>query len=785
MRARQASARRLAALARRAAGTAALIAGGRAHPVVDGRVSVAGCAALVAIDRDRFGVLHVWAESEADACFGQGFVHAQDRLFQMDSLRMAALGGTTEWVGARALDGDRFVRRLGLAGVAGRDYAHTAPDDRALLAAYAAGVNGGMRSLRVLPPEYAMLGAQPEPWHAEHSLTVGRLMQCVFTANWDTELLREQLLHAVGPERAAAVDPICPDGAHTATGAPYAPAAARVLAAYRAAVEAGVPAGAASNAWAVTAERSVTSAPLLASDPHMATRFSGLLHVSHVRGGTLDVIGATISGVPLVLMGHNGRVAWGMTAGLADAADCYIETLDPDAPQRYRTPEGWATGTTRIERFAVRDGASVEEHVLETRHGPVIGPALPAERRAIALRSSALAPGDTFGPVAALCRAPNPAAFDAAAARMCGAPFNYVYAGRDGAIGYRLAGAVPERAHGGGLRPADGATAPDPPPAALSAERMPHARHAAGPAPLVPANQAPGGDAQLGEDWCERWRAERIEVLLAASERHSVASFVAMQLDAYSEPLHHLVRLLLARELVTEYAVRDLLAAWDGHLRTTSPAAAIVESVLGEAARALIARVAGESARTPLGAGLGVAFAGSSFSMRLQGWVLHALEAAESPWCAGIDDRDRVLRAAAERALAQLRHALGPAPQRWCWGDLHRWSPPHPLGAVPLLGRLVARGPFPGDGNTLLQGSFSLLQGPSSVAVMPCYRHVIDLGDPDRSLFQLPTGNSGIPGHPRYDDAIEEFLGSRHRPLLYTRAAVEARRQHLLWLDPA
>ena len=787
MRERLASAGRLASLARRAAGAAALIASGRAHPVVDGRVTAAGCAAPVAIERDRFSVPHVFAESEADACFGQGFVHAQDRLFQMDSLRMTALGRTAEWTGRGALDGDRFVRRLGLAGIGGRDLAHTGAADRALLFAYAAGVNAGIRSLRVLPPEYALLAVQPEPWHAEHSLVVGRLMQFVFTANWDTELLREQLLLEVGPERAAAVDPAYPDGGHTVTGAPYAPAAARVLAAYRDAMQAGLPAGAASNAWAVTGERTVSGAPLLASDPHMASRLPGLLHVAHVCGGGIDVVGATVPGVPLVLMGHNGRVAWGLTAGLADAADCYIETIDPDAPHRYRTPGGWATGATRIERFAVRDGATVEEHVLETRHGPVIGPAVPGEQRAIALRSSALAPGDTFGALAALCRAADTTAFDAAASRMGGAPFNYVYAGGDGVIGYRLAGAVPERAHGAGLLPADGATAPEPPPAALPPERMPHARRIAGPVAMVSANQAPGGEAELGEDWCERWRAERIEALLAATERHSVASFAAMQLDAQSEPMRRLAALLVARELVADPTVRALLAAWDGHLRATSAAAAIVETVLGEAAQALTARMAGASARTPLGAGIGVAFAGSSFSMRLQGWVLHALESAAPPWCTGEADRDRVLRAAVERALARLRVELGPVAQRWRWGDLHRWTPPHPLAAVPLLKRLVSRGPFPfpGDTNTLLQGGFSLLRGPASVAVLPSYRQVIDLADPDRSLFQLPTGNSGIPGHPRYDDAIDEFLGGRHRPLLYTRAAVAAQREHLLWLDPA
>jgi penicillin amidase len=550
-------------------------------------------------------------------------------------------------------------------------------------------------------------------------------------------------------------------------------------------VLAGVPAGAASNAWAVTAERTVTGAPLLAGDPHMPSRLPGLLHVAQLAGATFDVIGATVPGVPLVLMGHNGRVAWGMTAGLADAADCYVETLDSAAPNRYLTPDGWVTGATRIERIAVRDRATVEETVLETRHGPVVGPALPGERRAIALRSSALEPGDTFGPLVACCRAADTATFDAAVARLRGAPFNYVYAGRDGAIGYRLAGGVPRRGHGAGLLPGDGATA-NAPPALIEPAEMPRARYAGGPAVVVSANQAPGGDAELGEDWCERWRAERIDALVRGTARHSVASFAALQHDTRSEPLARLAALLVERRLLGDAVAEALLSSWDGRVEAASAAAAVVELTLAEAARALTGRLAGPGARTPLGAGLGVAFASSSFSARMQGWVLHALETAGPPWCDGFEDRDRLLRAAATRALARLRAERGASPQRWRWGQLHRWEPGHPLAGVPLFGRLVARGPFPfpGDTNTVLQGGVSVQRVPGPVGVLPSYRQVIDLAAPDRSLFQLATGNSGIPGHPRYDDCIAEFRAGLHRPLLYTRAAVAAQREHQLWLEP-
>ena len=203
--------------------------------------------------RDRYGVPHVFASSERDAFFGQGFVHAQDRLFQMDSMRRAASGRLAEWVGLPGLEADRFMRRLGFVDIAARDLAATGDEERELLAAYARGVNEGIRTLPALPPEYAFLDMKPEPWHPEHTMLLGRFVLFSFASNWDTELLRERLLHTLGPERAAAVDPSYPVDAYTSTGSPIAPAVERVLRSYHAALAAGLGSGGGSNAWAVTA----------------------------------------------------------------------------------------------------------------------------------------------------------------------------------------------------------------------------------------------------------------------------------------------------------------------------------------------------------------------------------------------------------------------------------------------------------------------------------------------------------------------------------------------------
>lgn len=788
-----------AGLAPRAARALLLTRTSRAHPPVDGRLTVRGADAPIEVLRDRFGVPHIDASSDRDACFGQGFVHAQDRLFQVELMCRLAAGRLAELFGREGLESDRFMRRLGLADRAGRDLERCGEEERELLAGYAAGFNAAVHSYRTLPPEFALLDLVPEPWHPEHSLLLGRMVMFSFATNWDTELLRERLLRAIGPEAAALAD-----GAYPADGITHIPTEdgpdeagaagghARLLAAYHAALAAGLPAGGGSNAWAIAGHHTASGVPLLASDPHLQARLPGLFHVAHLHGGGWDTVGATIPGLPGVVIGHNGRLAWGLTAGLADTADCYVETVDPDDPTRYRTPAGWETGRTRIERIAVRGGNTVEERVLETRHGPVIGPALRGEDRAVALRATSLEPGETIGPLLDLGRARTVAQLEEAIARWPGATFNFVFAAYDGhgpgQIGYRMGGGVPARAHGEGLLPVDGAISPGPP-QPWPADRLPRALDP--PSGLViSANQAPGGDLELGEEWCEPWRAERIAELLAAQARHTIADQQAIQCDLHSEPLRRLRDLLLAAEAVDDPSLRAALSAWDGQVAAGSVAAGALESVYQELARAVAARIAGPEADTVLGAGPGGAgggaSSGSSFHYRLQGRVLQLIEQPGNPACADAADRDRLLRAATARALLTLRRERGSDPTGWRWGALHRISLVHPLAAAPLVGRRFSRGALSagGDVNTVWQGGYSVHAGPAATGFVPAYRQVIDLHTPDRSVFQLPAGNSGIPGHPRYDDCIAEFMAGRYRPLLYTRAAIEQNAQHRLVLVP-
>lgn len=750
---------------------------------MDGRIEVAGSHAPIEVVRDTFGVPHIRATTDEDALFGLGFVHTQDRLFQLDSTRRFALGRLSEVGGPGLVEADRFMRCLGLADRAGRDYARLGDGERAMLNAYARGVNAGIAATRALPPEYALTEAPPEPWHPEHTLALARLVLFTFALNWDTELLRERLLTSLGPDRAFELDAAYPSDGLTATGLDV-PAADRLLHALEAAFEAGLPVGGASNAFALDGSRTTTGSPLLASDPHLQARMPSLFHVAHVTGASFDAVGASIAGLPGIVLGHNGALAWGITAGMADVADCYVETVDPDDPTRYRTPEGWQTGRTRVERIAVRGGETLEERVLETRHGPVIGPALKYETRSIALRCTALEDGDLATPFLAMLRARTPAAFEGALALWPGATFNFVWAAGSGEIGYRMAGSVPRRSPGEGLLPRDGALSPGPPPP-LRPEEMPRVVNPAAGA-VVSANNAPGGDAQLGFEWCDRYRAERITQLLEARALHTVRSLQAIQVDVESAPLLALRGHLLAARAF-EGVPLAIATAWDGQAAPDSAGAAILEASYIELARALVTRLAGESAPIVLGAGLGAVISGSSFHYRLQGRIVDVLRAPRPPWFDSPDERDRFLRAAGARAVTWLTADLGGDARRWRWGDLHQLTIAHALAQVPVAGAAFSRGPLPygGDVNTVSQGGFGLNRGPASGGFSPAYRQVIDLAAPDRSTFALPGGNSGIPGHPRYDDLLLEFLAGRQRPLLYSAGAIARHAEHHLTLAPA
>lgn len=756
-----------------------------AFPRVEGTEHVQGTDDRIEVVRDRWGVPHVLASTAVDAFFGHGFVHAQDRLFQMEGARRTAAGRLSEIAGASTLGSDRLMRRVGLNRAARGDAERLAGPELELLSAYARGVNAGVRCLPALPPEFALFGDTFEPWSVEDTMLVGRLVMFGFAGNWNTELVRERLAAELGLEVAAALDPVHPPSS-TVTGERYPRAAEALLEAYQASIGGGLgslPGSLSSNAWAVSGRRTRSGRPLLASDPHVDVALPGLFHVAHVRGGVLDLVGAGIPGVPGVAIGHNRTVAWGITAGMADVADCYIETFESPTSARYRTPEGWAEAAEVIERIDVRDAEAVEERVLVTRHGPVVSPALRGERRAIALRSSVVEGQDIATPFIALSLSSTFAQANRAVDGWPSTTFNFVLASTDGHIGYRFVGQVPDRAPNVGLFPQDGAASAGPPPF-IGVDTLP--RLIDPPSGFVAsANNAPGGAQELGEEWCDPQRWERIVERIESREAHTVASFCAMQRDRHSAHLERLRDVILHRKATTA-GLRVLLDEWDGELDTDSAAGALLHTTYRILGNEMMERVAGGRGRMAMGASVDGVPVNSAFAYRFQGSIIDAAQHASAPWFVGEADRDRRLAGAVERAREALTQACG-SPEGWSLGALQTIPFEHALASVPGVGRRWSRGdrPFGGDVNTVVQAQGSAWGTRNRIRIAPGYRQVLDLGDWDASLFMQPTGNSGIPGHPRYDDCIDEYVAGAYRPLLFNELAIRAVAESTLLLERA
>ncbi len=348
----------------------------RSLPQIDGQITVAGIEAPVTIVRDAQAVPHIEAESLLDATFALGFVHAQDRLWQMEFRRRVGAGRLAEIVGEAALPVDRFMRLLGLYRLAEASLAYLDPETVAWLEAYARGVNAYLATRKgPLPPEFLLLGhAEIEPWRPADSLVWLRLMALDLGRNWRDELLRARLASRLNEEQIA--DIWAADDAD-------APITTAMLAreldldALAAALPPAAPPGQGSNAWVINGARSDSGAPLLANDPHLRLRAPGVWYLAHLRTPELELIGATMPGVPGVILGHNGTIAWGFTNTGPDTQDLFIERLDPGYPHRYLTPEGPKPFAVREEVIQVTGAAPVRLRIRTTRHGPVISDLLP------------------------------------------------------------------------------------------------------------------------------------------------------------------------------------------------------------------------------------------------------------------------------------------------------------------------------------------------------------------------------------------------------------------------
>ncbi|HYM50429.1 MAG TPA: penicillin acylase family protein [Candidatus Limnocylindrales bacterium] len=760
----------------------------RRAPVPGGRefLATAGLRAPVEILIDRSGVPHLYAAGSADLFFAQGYVHARDRFWQMELNRRIARGTLAELFGTAVLDTDRFLRRLGFARHAERDLRQLDPESRARLDAYTAGVNAYLGHHRA-PLEFTLLRARPKAWRETDTLAFGRYMAWTQTANWETELIRARLLARLGPERVAALEPGDPASGVPAGGGlgPAEPGEAAREAARALRPLAGLHAGA-SNNWVVAPERSVTGHPLLANDPHLYPRIPAVWYVAHLHGDGFDVAGATLPGVPGVITGHNDRIAWGITAGMADCEDLFLELPDPQHEGRFLFHDSSEEAAVLHEVFQVRGRREpFEEDVMVTRHGPILNGTLdiPPDGTRIALRSVLQDWPNPVGALFQLNRATDWSSFRTALRSWAFPCLNFVYADVEGNIGYRLAGKVPTRARGDGYAPAVGWTGEYEWTGYVPDDDMPEAFNPPD-GFFATANSRPAAPSRhfLARDWIDDSRWRRIVEHLRSRSHHTLDDFARIQADVVSLPAREIVAWLkpqtFARPLHRKAAA--YLRAWNGMLTPESVAATIYHAFRLELLRTLNPDLATDLLQLVEGRGLDPLIAPvSAFYFRASTELVARLQHADPA----------VVEAAFRAAVERLRRELGHNVEAWQWGRVHRMTFAHPIGlGVPALDRALrlSRGPIPvgGDADTVAQAGVDPWHPFAANAFMVSYRQLFDVGDWDAGRFILPLGQSGHPGSPHYDDMLEAWRKVEYRPLPFTRAAVVAAAAETILLAP-
>lgn len=750
-------------------------------PSWDGRLEVKGLVEPVDIYRDRHGVPHIFATSVRDAAFAQGFVQARDRLWQMELNRRVGCGRLSELFGGQALAADRFLRRMGLRRAAERQVDTLSDTERELLAAYADGVNAGTRSLGLrLPLEFWLLRLRPEPWSVVDSLTWINVMSMDLCANWEAELMRGRMAVRLPPQAAQLLTLSSP-GRPVTIGESFGPSMERLAELYRQARD-WLPQGLAggSNVWAVSGSRSHSGKPLLASDPHLVARLPAIWHEAHLAAPGLDVFGACFVGLPLVVIGHNRKVAWGFTNSFADAEDLFLEKFDQDG--HYLTEEGWKQPERRFETIRVRGGQPVIEEVVSTRHGPVL--ARDGEF-GLALCSVTEEPDHIIDALLAANRAETAPAFREALRGWHAPSVNAVFADVEGNIGAMMTGLVPIRRRGTGLTPVPGWTGEYDWDGFIPFEEMPALMNPES-GVLVNANNAIVGSRypyHLTWDFMGGDRAARLVELLSSQETFTPQDFARFQTDTVTLPGRRFARLCTA---LAPSRARDLLLDWDGDLTPESAGGAVYEVTLHELMQLtfepllgpeLLAEFMGRSPN-PMAilAGHGGRYTGFLVDLVEQGDEALGRLGLTGGW------HER-LQQALDRAAERLTKELG---DDWSWGRLHRLRLAHPLGLLKPLDRLFNGPEIPmgGDTDTPLQTPVIPHRPFSADSWSPSWRQVVDLGDTSRGASVLSTGQSGHPGSLHYLDQFPLWRSGALKEHLMNREDVEASSVSHMLLTP-
>jgi penicillin amidase len=791
----------------------------KSFPDTTGEVRLDGLHGTVEIKRDGYGIPQIFADDPADLFFAQGYVQAQDRFYEMDFRRHVTAGRLSELVGKSGLETDELVRTLGWRRVAEQEYEELGAGTRSLLDAYARGVNSYIdgKSGSELSLEYAVLSLtgpdyRPEPWTPVDSVAWVKAMSWDLRSNMADEIDRTMAsrrmpvedVEALYPDPPRSHRPIVTDRRLTVRdkkfGEPPAitPAVSASLAKTRDAAEAlpallGTGDGIGSNSWVVDGRHSATGEPILANDPHLSPSMPGVwyqvgLHCRELTEACpYDVSGFSFSGMPGVVVGHNRRIAWGVSTMYADVTDLYLERVNGE---NYEYKGKQLPLATRRETIKVAGGKSRTITVRSTRHGPILSDvsddvADVGTANAVALQWTALTPRPTISAVFELDKAQSWKDFRAAAKRFTVPSQNLIYADVEGNIGYQAPGAIPIRSRGDGRWPVPGWDGKHEWDGYIPFDALPRVLNP-NEGVIITANNRVIGDQYphtLGADTAQGYRSARIRNLLSSKDRLSVRDMARFQTDTYNPIAEQLSESLLEVDLDTRFARQgqNTLRAWDRRQDADSPGAAYF-SVVWRNLLELTFHDELPREQWPDG------------GERWFDVVRTIMDKPNSHWWDNlatptiVERRDDILREAMVRARDELTMIRSRKISGWHWGNIHRLTLVNPtLGdsGVGFVDRIFNRGPVEvGGGGGLVNATAWDAASGYEVTAVPAMRMVVDLADLDRSRWIQLSGSSGHAYHENYADQLPLWAEGRTLPWVFDDEAVSKSTEHTLTLRP-
>lgn len=795
-------------------------------PVESGTVKISGIGASVEIVRDKNAVPHIFAKTDLDAFFSLGYVHAQDRMWQMDFNRRLGQGRLSEIVGYGALSSDKLMRTLGLYSAAKKAWSALDVATRDSIEAYTYGVNAWIAQKKVLPIEFIILGYQPEPWKVEDSLLQVKLMALDLGQNFSSEITFDLLVKELGLARAQELMPDYPQGEITVTEASGKVDAALQRDLLKLADEVQRPNGISgqslgSNAWVVSGNHTTTGQPILAADPHLANQIPSIWYLAELQGATLHVTGATVPGVPFVIVGHNKSIAWGETSLTADVQDLYVERVNPRNEDQYEVDGQWVDMDVKHEWINIKSELPefIDEpipplswQVRRTVHGPLISDALGKSDYPLSLRWTAL--DDRDSSMMSLFRinyAEDWDTFKAAVKNYVAPALNYLYADTDGNIAYIAAGKIPVRKRGDGLLPVPGWDSSFGWDGYLSTDLMPQEFNPDTGIIVSANNKIHGSDYPylISNNWSPPYRAKRISevinTLVEKGEKIGMEDFAYLQGDTLSRQADKALDFiaLLTPDNEKQRQALSLLTQWDGDVAESSEAAALYQVWLRNFNVRLIADdLRGDLLHVERGDNLQdfihqlhplftdqifTLTPSSSEGNRTAESTQTGLQIQEG-WCdqkhtVVVETCSTLALIALDDAIAELKRHAGRHPK---WGQIHKTYHPHSVfSQVQLLDtifdREIASG---GDSNTINVAGWSYSQDKGYRQVIgPSYRQVIDVGGWQQSGFINSTGQSGNIFSKHYDDNIKPHKQMKLLPMSFGKPEINGERRILI-LEP-